>query len=105
MARSMSTLVSFTAGLAALASVTGPAAASQVHFRAEPVTAAPEARLVVRDTVFRCGEAGCVAPNASSRAEIVCTALARRLGELRTFAAAGRSFDAEELARCNRAAR
>ena len=91
--------------LAALAATAGPAAASQIHFRADPVTAPAEARLVVRDTVFRCGDAGCVAPRASSRPELVCAALAREVGELRMFAANGRSFDSAALAQCNSRAR
>jgi hypothetical protein len=91
-------------GIAALAAA-APAAASKAHFRAEPLAAPAEARLVVRDTVFRCGHAGCVAPRGSARAGIVCSALVREVGALRSFSADGRSFGAEELAECNRAAR
>ena len=91
--------------LAALVATVVPAAASQIHFRAEPANVPAEARLVVRDTVFRCGDAGCVAPRASSRPELVCAALAREVGELRSFSSEGRAFDAAALADCNRRAR
>ncbi len=91
--------------LAALAATVGQAAARQIHFRADPANPPAEARLVVRDTVFRCGVSGCVAPRASSRPELVCAALAREVGELRSFSSAGRSFDAAALAACNSRAR
>ena len=99
------TLFTSLVGIIAVAAATAPAMASQVHFRAQPAAIPAEARLVVRDTVFRCGDNGCTAPRASSRAEIVCTALAREVGELRSFSANGRHFGADELAECNRAAR
>jgi hypothetical protein len=100
-------MIRLTSALLSLAALAGavPVLASQAHFRAEPVTAPAEARLVVRDTVFRCGEGGCVAPGGGSRAAIVCTALVREVGPLRSFTVAGRSFDADALAQCNRAAR
>ena len=104
MARFAPTLLTLV-GFAALAAAPSPGAASQIHFRAEPATVPAEARVVVRDTVFRCGEDGCYAPRGSSRAEIVCTVLARELGPLRSFSAGGRSFAGDALAECNRAAR
>ena len=101
MTRSVSALFA----LLSVAAAAAPAAASQVHFRAQPVAVPAEARLVVRDTVFRCADSGCVAPRASSRAEIVCSALVREIGAVSSFSANGRSFGADELAACNRAAR
>jgi hypothetical protein len=82
-----------------------PASASQAHFRAQPVAATSQARLVVRDTIFRCGPAGCAAPRGSTRPAIVCSVLAREVGELRSFSADGRSFDPAELEACNSRAR
>lgn len=82
-----------------------PASAGQAHFRAQPIAAPEAVRLVGRDTVFRCGASGCVAPRGSSRAEHVCAALAREIGALASFSADGRSFDAAALEACNRRAR
>ncbi len=104
MPRSAATLP--TSILALLLSATPAAAApADAHFRAQPLAAPAAVRLVVRDTVFRCAAAGCVAPRASSRAEHVCAALARQVGGLASFSAAGRSFDAAALEDCNRRAR
>ena len=93
-----------TFGLALLLTA-APAAAAQPHFRAQPVAASDAARLVVRDTVFRCTAAGCVAPRGEDRAEHVCAALAREVGALAGFSAGDRSFDAAALESCNRRAR
>ena len=90
---------------AAFVATATPAMASQAHFRAHPVAPASEARLVVRDTIFRCGEAGCAAARGSTRPEIVCSVLAREVGALASFSAGGRDFDAAALERCNRRAR
>ena len=98
-------LFALLCGVTVLAAAAGPATASPLHFRAEPATVPGEARLVIRDTVFRCAAAACVAPRASSRAELICAALAREVGALRSFSANGRSFDAAELEACNRRAR
>jgi hypothetical protein len=91
--------------LLALSLFSSPAAASEIHFRAQPLAAPEAGRLVVRDTVFRCGPAGCAAPRGSDRAERVCAALAREVGALSSFSVAGRAFDAAALENCNRSAR
>jgi hypothetical protein len=105
MARIASTLFTSLVGLAALSATAGTAEASQTHFRAQPLDLPEAVRLVVRDTVFRCGGAGCVAPRGSSRPELVCSALAREVGGLASFSAGGRAFDAAALEACNRRAR
>ncbi|HEX8216998.1 MAG TPA: hypothetical protein VF577_06000 [Allosphingosinicella sp.] len=91
--------------IAAMLAAAGPAAASEVHYRAQPAAAPAAARLIVRDTVWRCGSAGCVAPRSGSRPAIVCASVARALGTLRGFSAGGEAFDAEALENCNRRAR
>jgi hypothetical protein len=82
-----------------------PASAAGVHYRAQPAAVPADARLIVRDIVWRCGDGGCTAPRNGSRAEIVCASLARELGTLASFSAGGRSFDAAALENCNRRAR
>ena len=95
-----------TSTLALLLLATAPAlAAAPAHYRAQPLAAPSEARLVARDVVFRCTASGCVAPRGSSRPDHVCAALVREVGALAGFSAGGRPFDAAALADCNRRAR
>ncbi len=101
----LSTLFAAIFAAVAFAAAAGPAMASQVHFRAQPIAPAAEARLVVRDTIFRCGDSGCAAARGSTRPEIICSVLAREVGQLASFSAGGRSFDADALEVCNRRAR
>jgi hypothetical protein len=86
-------------------SFAGPAAATAQHYRAEPVTAVDAQRLVIRDTVFRCGASGCTAARSADRPERVCAALVREVGALASFSVGGRVLDAAALAECNRRAR
>lgn len=102
MARSWATFAIFGASLMSFAA---PASATAHHYRAEPVTAADIARLVIRDTVFRCAPSGCTAARSPDRPERVCAALVREVGALASFSAGGRAFDAAALAECNRRAR
>lgn len=102
MARSWTSFAIFGASLMSFA---GPASATAHHYRAEPVAAIDTARLVIRDTVFRCGPSGCVGPRSPDRPERVCAALAREVGALASFSAGGRALDAAALAECNRRAR
>jgi hypothetical protein len=76
-----------------------------VHYRPSPAAAPAAARLIVRDVVWRCGSAGCVAPRSGSRPAIVCASVARSLGTLRSFSAGSEGFDADALENCNRRAR
>ena len=82
-----------------------PAAAQTGFYSAEPATAPAQARLVVRDSVWRCAGGQCVAGRSPTRHALVCAGLARSVGELRRFAVEGREFSAEELTSCNRRAR
>jgi hypothetical protein len=91
--------------LIALAFVASPAVAQAPYYSAEPAAAPAEARLVVRDSVWRCSAGQCVAGRSPTRHALVCAGLARTVGELRRFAVEGREFDAEQLASCNRRAR
>lgn len=87
-----------------LALVSGPAFAS--GFQAETGTQPPQTRFVARDSIWRCAATACVSTNqTSTRPAIVCAALAREVGTLRSFTANGRAFGAEELQACNARAR
>ena len=82
-----------------------PAFAATPHYKAEPTAPPAAEKLIVRETVWKCGPSGCVAGQGNSRPAIECGALARRLGTLRSFAAGGRTFAPEELEKCNARAR
>jgi hypothetical protein len=88
-----------TAALA-LALVASPAFASS-HYHAQPVAKPAAAKLVLRDTVWKCGEAGCVGTKSNSRPATVCAVLAKEVGSLRSFTAFGEPLGAEQLEKCN----
>jgi len=95
----------FRAAVLSLAFLSAPALAAG-PFQAEPQARPAQERFVARDNIWRCGEAGCVSTNrTSTRPAIVCSALARQVGALRSFSNEGRAFAAEELENCNRRAR
>ena len=79
-----------------------PAAAS--HYVAEPAAAPAQPKLIVRGTMWKCGEAGCTAGKSNSRPAIVCSTLAREIGPLRSFSAAGVALSAQDLEKCNASA-
>jgi len=77
-------------------------AASGGYYTATPVAAPAAVKLVVRDTLWKCGEAGCAASaKSNSRPAIVCQALAGKVGALAAFRAGTEEFDAAALAKCN----
>ena len=90
--------------LLSLALVSTPALANP--FQAETSAAPTPARFVARDSIWRCSETQCISTNrTSTRPAIVCAALARQVGALKSFSAGGRAFGAEELQSCNARAR
>ena len=87
-----------------LAAFSAPAAANP--FQAETNTPPRQERFVARDSIWRCAGSACVSTNrTSTRPAVVCSALARQVGALKSFAVAGRAFAAEELQTCNGRAR
>lgn len=83
-----------------LALVSGPAFAA--GFQAETNTATSQERFVARDSIWRCAGTNCVSTNrTSTRPAIVCAALSRQVGALKSFSVDGRAFGAEELQSCN----
>jgi hypothetical protein len=78
-----------------------PALASS-HYHAEPVAKPAAARLILRDTIWSCGDNGCAAATkSSSRPAIVCEVLVKEIGALRSFSIAGQPLSAEQLEKCN----
>ena len=80
-------------------------AAPSGQYRAEPAKPPAASRLVVKDIVWRCGAAGCVAPRSNSRPVIDCSALAHEIGTLRSFTVGSQALDPAALEKCNARAR
>lgn len=62
-------------------------------------------KIIARDIAWACGPAACSGRTDESRPLVICQGLAKRAGRLETFAVDGRAFAADELARCNSAAK
>ncbi|CAA9540883.1 MAG: hypothetical protein AVDCRST_MAG23-2052 [uncultured Sphingosinicella sp.] len=77
-----------------------PASAAPL-FQAQPEVAPSKAKFALRDTLWKCGDAGCAAAQGHSRPAVACAVLAREIGALRSFSFKGEALPAEELARCN----
>ena len=56
---------------------------------------------VINDVAFKCEGATCRGSQGTSRAEVVCARLARKVGDVASFTANGAALDAESLAKCN----
>ena len=80
-----------------------PASAAPTSFYelqlATPLTSAKTE--VVGGVAWKCEGATCRGTQGTSRAEIVCARVARKLGEIASFSAKGEALDAEGLAKCN----
>ncbi len=84
--------------------LSGPAFAA--GFQAETNSRPSQQRFVAHDSIWRCDGTNCVSTNrTSTRPAIVCAALARQVGALRSFSTDGRAFGAGELQSCNARAR
>lgn len=83
--------------------VAGPAFA-QAGYQA--VLSQPQTtKAVVKDVMWTCSGVECRAARTGASPDVsVCTAVARKLGSLASFTAAGTTFDANRLAKCNAAA-
>lgn len=88
------------AGLGAAVPATAPAAAGP-HYRAELAAPAEANKVVARGLLWHCDGAACAAGKGNSRPAIECAALAKKVGELRSFSVAGRPMAAAELEKCH----
>ncbi len=102
---SVLTAAATTAALFA-GTTTAAFAAGGAAYRLVPATAVTAAStVVVNDTLWKCGEGGCLAANSTSRPAIVCAQAAKKVGKIESFSVRGEAFTAEELAKCNEKAR
>jgi hypothetical protein len=84
----------------AFALASSPAFASS-HYHAQPAAKPEATKLVLRDTVWKCGDAGCAATKSNSRPGIVCALLVKKVGSLKSFTVGGAALAAPELEKCN----
>lgn len=69
---------------------------------AQPQTAKKE--FIIHGNLFRCEGSNCILvsrPTSDAGDLITCRALQREVGALTSYVAAGKSFDADRLAKCN----
>ncbi|MEO9131705.1 MAG: hypothetical protein ABI240_10905 [Sphingomonas sp.] len=71
------------------------------YYTATPVAQPTKTSFVTHTTVWKWSENAFVAGKAPERENVVCELIAQRVGKLNGFTAAGRSFDADALAKCN----
>ncbi|HEY0625284.1 MAG TPA: hypothetical protein VGD10_00980 [Allosphingosinicella sp.] len=90
----------FRAAIVSLIFVATPALATS-HYHAQPIAKRTSDRLIVRDMLWNCDDAGCSAAKNHSRPGIVCSALARKVGPLASFSAGGTALPPDELQKCN----
>ena len=86
-------------------SLLGGTALAGTRYRAEPAAPPAAGRIIAKDVVWKCGAAGCVAPQGHSRPAVDCSALVREVGTLRSFTVGGQPLDAAALGKCNARAR
>lgn len=93
-----STLIAATLGLGLAA----PAAAATYSASLDqPATG----RFIDRDISWRCGGATCTGATSESRPLVLCQGLAKQAGRIGSFSVNGRAFAADQLERCNAAAK
>ncbi len=99
----LSSLIASAAGSVLLLGATAASAQpASVFYSAKPVAASAATKLVVRDTVWKCGDGGCVSTSrGKSRAAFVCESLVKEVGQIESFRAGAEEFDADALAKCN----
>lgn len=72
-----------------------------VYYTAHLAEAAPAQKELLRGVFVKCSDGRCIAPIASSAAKNMCVAIAREFGEVTSFKAGKRVFDAEQIQKCN----
>ena len=91
------------AAFIAFAAFAAPAFAGT--YSAKPVIAAASSKIIGKDISWNCSADGCRGSTEASRPLIICEDLAKRAGRIESFAADGKELSAEQLAKCNSAAR
>ena len=89
--------------IAAASFLAAPAFAAT--YSAKPVAAPATAKIIGKDISWSCAGGSCRGSTEASRPLILCQDLAKRAGRLNSFTADGKPLSAEQLAKCNIAAK
>lgn len=89
--------------IAAASFLAAPAFAAT--YSAKPAAAPASAKIIGKDISWSCGGGTCRGSTEASRPLILCQDLAKRTGPLESFAADGKTLSADQLAKCNTAAK
>lgn len=91
------------AAFIALAVLAAPAFAGT--YTAKPATAPATGKIIGKDISWTCSADSCRGSTEASRPVIICEDLAKRAGRIESFSADGQALTAEQLAKCNSAAK
>src|SRR4030095_3127006 len=80
-----------------------PAFASS--YSAKPVAAPATAKIIGKDISWSCADGTCRGSTEASRPVVLCQDLAKHAGKIESFVADGRELSADQLAKCNTAAK
>jgi hypothetical protein len=99
MLRSIASAIIASAAL--LAATGAPAQTVRGYYVATPAAAPAKTQLMTRATPWRLQGASFVAAQAPERDLVLCQLVAKDVGELSSFSAGGKAFDADQLGKCN----
>ena len=88
--------------LIAAFAASAPAAAATYSAK---LTVPVSERIIARDIAWACGPAACQGATEESRPVVLCQGLAKRAGRIESFTVDGRALGADQLAKCNAAAK
>ena len=91
------------AAFIAVAALAAPAVAGT--YSAKPAAAPAVAKIIGKDISWNCTAGSCRGSTEASRPVIICEDLAKRTGRIESFSADGKELSAEQLAKCNSAAK
>jgi len=91
------------AAFIAIAALAAPAVAGT--YSAKPAAAPPASKIIGKDISWNCTAGSCRGSTEASRPVIICEDLAKRAGRIESFSADGKELSAEQLAKCNSAAK
>ena len=89
--------------IAAASFLAAPALAGT--YSARPVTAPASSKIIGKDISWACAGGTCRGSTEESRPLILCQDLAKRTGRIESFISDGKELAADQLAKCNGAAR
>lgn len=98
-------MIRFLLPVIVVLSPTAASAQALGHYVAVPAEGVRPVKVTTRGTAWFVRDGRLIAARAPETPARMCEMVAKKVGPLAAFTAAGRAFDAEALARCNAAAR